>query len=554
MKKILLISVVLIFMLAFGNVYAESSLTATVDYTDHSIDISGKADASLKHRYVSVQVINPEKNIEDVLSEEDVLNWSDQSKTKSDGSYSFSYNITGDTGVYTVIAGIDGDKTVYKTTFSYYSPAEVDATLSQIKKYVSDEDTEGIKSVISTKYDMLQIDIAKYDALPEENQQLVCKGIIKSSPETVNEFKLMFDQGVQVQKINLVDDTKEYYTEIKNLTYEEYSAVNTIFEGFDSKTQTEILADMMAKDYITAEALSEDFVETVLLLKVNSIRVWGEMEAFLTDVKDIIGIDFTDYNNLDDKSNAIKKMLGETYTSTDDIKKSFDDAVEEAEDDEKDTGSGSSSSGGGSGGGGGYKTAPTTVVPVPDVNSSTEAGTNAFTDLSAAEWARDSILKLCEKNIISGYGDKTFRPNNNVTRAEFLKMTIMLFDIKSDNNAKNKFEDVKNTDWYYEYVNAALSKGIVTGVSETEFNPDGLISRQDMAVILYRAAISAGKAYESGDLSFSDKDSISDYAAESVSAFSKAGIINGYNNMFNPVQTATRAEAAQILYNISQND
>ena len=71
-----------------------------------------------------------------------------------------------------------------------------------------------------------------------------------------------------------------------------------------------------------------------------------------------------------------------------------------------------------------------------------------------------------------------------------------------------------------------------------------------MAVIFYRAAICAGKTFENGEMAFLDEENISSYAKEAVAALSKKGIINGYDNKFHPTDSTTRAQAAQILYNM----
>ena len=165
-----------------------------------------------------------------------------------------------------------------------------------------------------------------------------------------------------------------------------------------------------------------------------------------------------------------------------------------------------------------------------------------------AKWAEKSILTLYEKNIVKGDGTN-FYPNNKVTRAEFLKMVVLFFNLEKEDATLN-FYDVNENDWYYDYVLTAYSNGVVNGVNDKEFNPDGFITRQDMAVIFYRAAICAGKTFDGGDMAFLDKNDVADYAKEAVAALSKMGIVNGYDNKFYPSDSTTRAQAAQILYNM----
>ena len=108
------------------------------------------------------------------------------------------------------------------------------------------------------------------------------------------------------------------------------------------------------------------------------------------------------------------------------------------------------------------------------------------------------------------------------------------------------------SDWYFEYVESAYNLGIINGVADGVFAPDALITRQDMAVMVARAAAVSGKtiAEVAESKTFDDAESISDYAQNAVDALVKGGIINGMSDTeFAPLNNATRAQAAKILYN-----
>jgi S-layer homology domain. len=108
--------------------------------------------------------------------------------------------------------------------------------------------------------------------------------------------------------------------------------------------------------------------------------------------------------------------------------------------------------------------------------------------------------------------------------------------------------------YYFEAVGIAKKLGITSGVDKINFNPRGEISRQDMMVLAAKALRSANKLPAEGSVddlnSYSDASKISGYAADSVAALVKEGIINGSGNSINPARFATRAEAAALLYNI----
>ena len=175
-----------------------------------------------------------------------------------------------------------------------------------------------------------------------------------------------------------------------------------------------------------------------------------------------------------------------------------------------------------------------------------------FSDLQSVPWAKESIEALAAKGIVNGPGDGTFRPNNKVTRAEFIKMLMTAFDLV-DKNAKSTFSDVKAGMWYYEAVASAEKLGIVKGKGDGSFGVNEQITRQDMAVMVYRTSLILGMNLKdgSGEVRFVDKGDISAYALEAVAVMQENGIINGIgDNRFAPENNATRAEAAVIIYRL----
>jgi len=176
-----------------------------------------------------------------------------------------------------------------------------------------------------------------------------------------------------------------------------------------------------------------------------------------------------------------------------------------------------------------------------------------FNDLDTVPWAAEYINALAKKGIISGVAEGIFAPNNNVTREEFAKMLVSAFGF-SDDTARTQLTDVSPDAWYYPYVSVAEKLGIVKG-NGTEFGVGQNITRQDMAVMAYRAAqkanVSIKKVKEAQ--AFADEAEIADYARESVTAMQQADIINGVEgNRFAPNENATRAQAAKIIYLLIQ--
>ncbi len=209
-----------------------------------------------------------------------------------------------------------------------------------------------------------------------------------------------------------------------------------------------------------------------------------------------------------------------------------------------DGGSGDGGSGDGGSGDGGSITIGGGGAVTPDVDENKEKLT--FKDLGNYGWAKDAIYSLVDDGVLSGFGDETFRPGEKVTREQFVTMLVNRYQ-KATKADITKFADVKAGAWYYDYVAIGVGSGMVYGLSETEFGVGKPITRQDLAVMAYRAM---GSQYvATGDIALRDIDSVAGYARTAVEALYEMGIVSGdENGNFRPADNATRAEAARILY------
>lgn len=171
-------------------------------------------------------------------------------------------------------------------------------------------------------------------------------------------------------------------------------------------------------------------------------------------------------------------------------------------------------------------------------------------DENTLSWAGEAISALSDKGIINGYGDGTFRPDGNVTRAEFAKMLTMSFEL---NGINGSFSDI-NGHWAENYINSAAS---VMYNPEKRFMPDIAATRADIA---YAAANALKLVSSDASManSFSDFNLIEEDMKASVLAAIENGIIIGYeDSTIRPQNPVTRAEAAVIIYralNIKEPD
>jgi len=174
--------------------------------------------------------------------------------------------------------------------------------------------------------------------------------------------------------------------------------------------------------------------------------------------------------------------------------------------------------------------------------------TELFSDLGDVLWAKEAIEYLSANKIINGYGNGVFAPNKNITREELAKIIVASKNIPLGEN-KSIFTDAQDGEWYVPYLSAAYENNIIKGYPDGSFGVGKNITRQDLAVMLYRAFYGESEAGGDRDITYNDSDKISDYAKEAVSFLTEEKIFNGRgDNLFNPNDNATRAEAAKVIY------
>lgn len=173
-----------------------------------------------------------------------------------------------------------------------------------------------------------------------------------------------------------------------------------------------------------------------------------------------------------------------------------------------------------------------------------EKVSNDFDDLPPEHWAYEFVMLLAEKEIVSGMENNLFLPSSNVTREQFAKMLVEGLDLY-DESAVCSFSDVDD-DWYTPYIASAVNAGIISGYLDGNFGFGKNITREEMAVMVYRSKENFPITNEA--ITFTDSDNISYWAVDAVTIMQKAGIINGTpDGTFEPKNTATRAEAAKII-------
>ena len=173
-----------------------------------------------------------------------------------------------------------------------------------------------------------------------------------------------------------------------------------------------------------------------------------------------------------------------------------------------------------------------------------------FADMPAKDnWAHTGIDFVVEHGLFGGTSENTFEPETAMTRA--MLVTVLWRYEGQPKGYQNTFSDVnaKDGNWYIDAVAWASANGVVNGVGNGKFDPDGKITREQMAAILFRYAQKKGiDTSKRGNLSvFPDASKISGYAKDSVNWTVTEGIINGSDGKLLPQSNATRAQVATIL-------
>ncbi len=161
-----------------------------------------------------------------------------------------------------------------------------------------------------------------------------------------------------------------------------------------------------------------------------------------------------------------------------------------------------------------------------------------------SHWAEGNISQMVASGIVGGYPDGSFKPDNTITRAEFATMLVKAF--KLENKAGKSFADTE-LHWAEDYIVQAAASGAVSGFDANTFAPDNLITREQMAVMIARAAQLAESTVE---VQFADNGNISGWAKDAMAVVAGNGIMKGYpDNTIHPQGNATRAEAVTVIMN-----
>ncbi len=378
--------------------------------------------------------------------------------------------------------------------------------------------------------------------------------VSKTVTGTFNVSKTVFDpdEGRNIYKWYISEKADGEYTQIVNNTNEYKSDV----ENAGKYVKFAVSVCDTDGNYSRWQESAPVHDETTLDDVLQRIAEGGTANG---DILNILNRYSSSFSNLSQsrKETVIMKLLNQKTTRASDFEKIISDVNSGS----SYSGGGSSSGGGGGGGGsssggiikpstGGFiANADKLANPVTE-ETWQEPDKIDFADLDNVSWAKEAIDELANRGIITGRSNTIFDPEAAITREEFAAIMVRMFGWTAE--GASSFSDADSGAWYYPALAAAEEKKVINGISDNIFGVGLDITREDMAVMAYRFLNKSGNILPDygENKTFDDYDDISDYAKEAVIALANGNIVNGSEGLFSARNTATRAMVAQIAYNM----
>ncbi len=342
-----------------------------------------------------------------------------------------------------------------------------------------------------------------------------------------------------------IDGSDAYNLYNSTLNVGTVAAPNLI--GLTTEGKNTVLDAMQGKNLAGYEDLKKEFIEATVLTGITKTSAGGtsHISYLLTSANAaVIGdADLTTaityyLNNADVRGAVNQKIFDAAPATVAGLATAINNAVDAAIAEKP-------VSGGNGGGVGGGVTGPVASGGAESgAGNGGNGGNGTFIDVPFDHWANADITALYNLRVVNGYPGNIFMPNGIIKREEGLKMICEAFDMYGTGIAID-FSDVPVGAWFENYVKIGVENGITTGLGGNLFGTGRSISRQDLAVMIYRLA---GSPEVNGSFTYADGASIATYAADAINFMVSRGIMSGYpDGTIRPTKAITRAEAAKII-------
>ena len=548
------------------------NLYAEVDPATVVVKISGKSAEEAKQD-VFVRVYRP-------VPDDQTLDYVNVFESNTDGSFYCEYPmLAGEEGEnYTIYVAMSDAAVLLGTRpVSYYSTATISAALLAMQQ-ATGETFDSIAIDDNAQYkNVYGLNTELYEQLEPAYKTAVAAAIAGKSYADIAALNTAFDEQVRLQKEQMDQDhaVKAALEQINTAPASEMEAIltaNKTVLGLEFGALYEVLTDAMklklyenwlcGKSFTAKEAVMQAIKDGTAVEYVRQAQYGAVVQdQIIQNYGAEMGLNaqsVAQYAALSaaNQQSVIMAFLNknsETYAS---IATNFNAALQGYNYSRPVNGGGG---GGGTGGGGVNLPAPIVQQPVTEVDPEDVIPSdvlelekkNPFTDVSFDAWYFKAVCALAEKGIVEGITETEFMPDVNVKREEFVKMLVSAYNVV-DYTAEAPFVDTEKNRWYYSYVATAYKLKLINGISADAFGTGLDITREDLAKIVYDAMKAMGEDISAANgAAYADQSNVSAYAVEGVSALSAAGILTGFeDNTFRPKDQVTRAMAAQVIYNV----
>lgn len=571
MKKFFLFLLIIIIIISTTTVLAEYSISLENDSNNSSnviVKIIGESNLP-KGSLVSIYI----KKEEHVLFLE-VYELDNQ-------SYNFSFTIPIEdtdydySGLYTVyVNDEDFIETLTPKSFTIITNKQKDDFVKQIQNFCKTNNYSALKSFLIDDYnakflDAFEMDFTFFKNMTGDKQTNFLEMFASlvdnveltrfDVKEKFGETKIIFDfSKIELDEItNVIDDiTNSSFYEL--MFYDNY--LKAIFEGYGSDTTKKTTFNQflynLKDDINSIENFKKNVCLAIIYTEITTTNR-PEIRKFITDYnnqiikpehKDELG----DYLKFDPYYQAMveQKLVNLTKDEILNFSENFKTGVKTIKNTIANTLKSGNTKGSGS-----ITVNKTYNQPTVDhtiIDNAHQAEIIKFKDVDSNHWAYEAISELAKKNIVSGYSNEMFNPNDNISRAEFTK--ILVSALKLTNKSEHLiFNDLLENDWFYSYISVATANNLVHGKTVYEFMPNEKITRQDVAVMIFRGIMTKKLYFKETERQskFNDDNQIADYANEAVDKLKKSEYILGdENGNFRPTANMSRAECVTIIYRL----
>ncbi len=551
-------------MLPISAFAANTINVGTVDLVNKKVTVSGVLESE-KTEDVMIIVAKPNVNLANIASDTDKIIYQKETEAK-DGVFSFEVplgTLADETGDYAVYIKAESGNTEVRS-FSYATVTAQQAAVTAI----SGQDAAEIEANLDDYIDIFGLDnLEAYDGATKSEIAKKLDDTVTSSttPEKVQE--IITESAI----LSCYNNSKEEYivdasNNIKNDELIGLTALGTgtsFYSVYNSTLsvdgQEAIIDSLQGQGFTSYSDIKAAFMESVLLNGIANGKEFGagHISELLTaaNAAALGNVNLTNAINTylansavqnQANSNLLNAAKATGFADLDALATGITTAVTAALGSAGGTVTtvitGNNNSTSGAVGPGASSAADSSSAG--SAAESTSQGNGTFSDIASNHWANSDIMALYREGVVSGYPDGTYRPNGLITREQAVKMLCEAFDVYGSGAAVS-FSDVAEGAWYAHYVSAGVEKNIIKGINSSLFGVGRYITRQDLAVIIYRIA---GEPEIEWSAEFSDFDTVSPYAKNAVLYLNWLGILSGYpDGTIRPLKNVTRAEAAKII-------